>query len=223
MKNTKFPTIFIVALAVIIIGGVLYTMSIHKQTTVPVVANTQTISDGNITLGYSSKDFVLAKDPSQILVSSTIQPCSEKFDYCLYYNGADYVGTNFETAGLRIQKLTTLSTMPTCLATQPDGFSGLTPDTQTVGDYAVSTFSPMSDAGAGHVASGALYRLWYKNTCYEFQTQIGQSQFANYPAGSIKEFTVADRQELQAKLDALLNGITFPSGEKVMFPAAKRV
>src|SRR5258708_11997428 len=54
--------------------------------------------------------------------------------------------------------------------------------------YTTSVFSPIGDAAAGHYASGALYRLYLQDssTCYEFETRLGQTQFANYPAGDRK-------------------------------------
>lgn len=49
-------------------------------------------------------DFGLALHPHQVLVSSYILPCDESFDYCLYYLGRELEGTNFESAGLRIER-----------------------------------------------------------------------------------------------------------------------
>ena len=138
--------------------------------------------------------------------------------YCLYYTGTAYQGTNFDSAGIRIDKRTDLTTSNTCLTTPPTGYSNFTPTTTNATDYSVSEFSPLGDAGAGHSAVDTLYRLSYNNTCYEFETRIGQSQFSNYPSGTIKQFTVANQASLRAEMQNLLNGITLSSGEALAFP-----
>lgn len=181
----------------------------------------QSVSDKDIKVSYSSADFGLATTPAQIVVKSYIPACAEGFDYCLYYNGDAYKGTNFESAGLRVDQRKDLSTQEQCLNTLPSGYMNLTPVTFTNADYATSVFSPLGDAGAGHYSSGAQYRLWSSKSCYEFETRIGETQFANYPAGAIKEFTDADRVSVSAQLTAMLNAITITGGEKVSFPQAK--
>ena len=87
-----------------------------------------------------------------------------------------------------------------------------------MGDYAVSEFTPVGDAGAGHYSTETLYRLEYNGACYEFETRIGQSQFANYPSGTIQQFTDADEASLQDEIQSILNGITLLSGEVITFP-----
>ena len=86
-------------------------------------------------------------------------------------------------------------------------------------NYSSSVFSNVGDAGAGHYAMGVLYRLYiYSNsTCYEFETRIGQTQFANYPSGAIQQFTDADLAMVQSQFDAILKNISLPSGEKNLF------
>ena len=149
---------------------------------------------------------------------SYIPPCDPSFNYCLYYNGLAYKDTNFESAGLRVQKRTDLKTQSACVSTMPSGFTGIKVVTANGPDYATSMFSPLSDAGAGHYALGAEYRLWYSNSCYEFETRIGQTQFANYPAGTIEQFTSANQTDVTAQLQAMLNAVTLNNGEHVSFP-----
>ncbi len=180
-----------------------------------------TTSDGTITFAKPA-DFGLATNKAQVLVHSYIPPCSEGFTYCLYYNGGDYKGTNFESAGVRIQKRADLSTERTCLNTPPSGFDAKTvPTSQRSADaYSSSVFGNVGDAGAGHMAQGSLYRLYVRSnsTCYEFETRVGQTQFANYPAGTIQEFTSSDQAAIQAKLLNFVQSIAIPSGEKNLFP-----
>jgi hypothetical protein len=181
-------------------------------------AGSRSVSDGTITLIYPTIDFGLATSSQQITTHSYIPPCDADFNYCLYYIGSTYQGTNFDSAGIRVEKRTDLTTQAACLTTPPTGFTNFTPTSTTAGDYSVSEFTPLGDAAAGHYSTGTLYRLEYNGACYEFETRIGQSQFANYPSGTIQEFTDADQASLQSEIKGILNGITLPSGETVNFP-----
>lgn len=226
-KNSLIAIVLAIA-AILIVGGFIYSRPYDEKpvpaavtATSTAVADTfdQAISDGTIAFGYPSKEFGLATNTDQILVKSYIPPCSEKFDYCLYYHGSEFAGTNFESSGVRIEKRADLKTQTACLNAMPNGFAGgFVPKISTSTDYVTSSFSPLGDAGAGHYASGALYRLSYKGSCYEFETRIGQTQFANYPAGSIKEFTAALAASAQRELSDIMAGMTLMNGEKVRFP-----
>lgn len=186
--------------------------------TEPGVLNGKTFSDGTITIGYPSNEFGLATSTEQVLVKSYIPPCDESFDYCVYYTGSRYANTNFESAGLRIRKRSDLKDEAACLKTPPVGYANMIPKVDSSADYSTSLFSPLGDAGAGHYANGDLYRLSYKNTCYEFETRVGASQFLNYPAGSIHEFTADDQVAAFVMLAQILKTITLPSSLHVVFP-----
>jgi hypothetical protein len=179
----------------------------------------QSISDGSITISFPSVDFASATSQSQITVSSYIPPCDQNFDYCLYYIGNAYQGTNFETAGLRIDQQTALTTQTGCLNTEPQGYQNLSSTVATYPDYAVSVFPSVGGAAAGHFADGSLYRLNYNGECYEFETRVGQSDFGNYPSGTVQQFTASDEAALQQELQEILATVTLPSGEKVIFPS----
>ena len=185
--------------------------------TLVLTAPSGTTSDGTITFSIPS-DFGLATNQTQILAKSYIPSCDADFNYCLYYTGLAYQGTNFDSAGIRIDHRTDLTTTSACLTTPPTGFTNFTPTSTTPGDYSVSEFTPLGNAGAGHYAVGTLYRLEYNGACYEFETRIGQTQFANYPSGTIQQFTAADQASLQAEIQTILSGITLPSGETIVFP-----
>lgn len=190
----------------------------------PTSPSTRTTSDGMISFATPS-DFALATTPEQVLVKSYIPPCEEQFSYCLYYKGSDYQGTNFESAGLSIVKRSDLASEQRCLQTPPQGYdASMQPNnTASTNNYSTSVFENVGDAGAGHYASGALYRLYIRSsaTCYEFLLRIGETQFANYPAGSIKEFTDADRATVGQELTALLYSITVANGSRIAFPDTK--
>ncbi|MDE2079378.1 MAG: hypothetical protein KGI73_03265 [Patescibacteria group bacterium] len=180
----------------------------------------QTIGDGALTIAFPSKDFGLATNAAQVLARAYIPPCDPAFDYCLYYIGNAYAGTNFESAGLRVKKRAVLTNQKSCLTTPPAGYTSLkTAASTSTAAYAASVFSPLGDAGAGHYANGTLYRLYdtAPATCYELETRIGETQFANYPPGAIQKFTDADRAALSAELDRMLEKISL-GGTQHLFP-----
>jgi hypothetical protein len=192
----------------------------------------KSFSDGTIHIAFPTSQFALATDPSQITDKSYIPPCDQGFAYCLYYNGTAYSGTNFESAGIAISPKANLTTQTKCLQTQPAGYTGLKSTSGKAvtlpgvgASYITSVFSPIGDAAAGHFATGAVYRLAYQENattfdCYEFDTQIGQTDFYNYPTGAINQFTVADQTTIQAELTKILTTLTLPSGQYVLFPTA---
>ncbi len=217
----------ILVLAVVVIGSIYWLVgkpggntAVSPTPTATVAQSNQTVSDGTITVAYQPGQFGLATTPQQVLVTAYIPPCDPSFTYCLYYNGSAYKGTNFESAGLRIQKRTDITTKAMCVTLMPSGYTGLVPNTLNGPDYETSAFGPLGDAGAGHYSSGAEYRLWYNNSCYEFQTRIGETQYANYPAGTVKQFMDSDRANVQASLTAILNTVTLSNNEHVSFPQA---
>lgn len=180
-------------------------------------SGTESVSDGTISFTVPP-DFALATSSQQISVRSYIPPCDAGFAYCLYYTGMAYQGTNFDSAGIRIEKRTDLMTTNTCLTTPPTGYANFTPTSTTADNYSLSEFTPLGDAGAGHSAVDTLYRVEYNGACYEFETRIGQTQFANYPSGTIQQFTATDQTALRSEMQNILDTITLSSGETVAFP-----
>jgi hypothetical protein len=182
-----------------------------------------TLAGGEVSIANPS-GFALAATQEQVLVSSYIPVCDPGFDYCFYYNGEDYKNTNFESAGVRINRRADLTNERACLDTPPAGYAAsVKPAGNNSGDqYATSRFNT-GDAGAGHMASGDLYRLFVKQTsnCYEFETRIGSAQFSNYPEGSIKEFTEADRSRMESAMRDILNTVRLTAADTVvMFPSS---
>jgi hypothetical protein len=188
------------------------TASSHVTTSATPASTQNNISTGKgISFSYSS-DFGLATSGNQVPANSYIPACDkESMDYCLYYKGTDYQGTNFESAGLRIQQRPTLLTKTACTNSIPDGYNSLVPTVTEHSGYTTSVFAPIGDAAAGHYANGSLYRVWFGTTCYEFETRVGETQFANYPAGSIKEFSDANREAIIKKLLDILSSVTINS------------
>jgi hypothetical protein len=180
--------------------------------------SSQTISDGSIRFSYSPT-FGLATTVGQILASSYIPPCDEEFTYCFYYLGTEYENTNFDSAGLRIERRNDLNTMDACLNTPPRGYTNMTPRVLTREGYQTSFFDQIGNAGAGHYSEGALYRLSVDNYCYEFETRIAFSQFANYESGTIEEFTNIDKSSIHEKIKRILDTLYLvPTEIKIYFP-----
>jgi hypothetical protein len=167
-------------------------------------------------------DFGLAVTAEQVPALSVIPPCTEGFDYCLYYNEDAYDNTNFESAGLRIERRDDLTTETSCLNTPPAGYSALTPEVRNEQSFELSTYSPIQDSATGHSSEGELYRLHFDSSCYEFETRIGVSRFENFEEGSIDEFTMPDRAELERKLRNLLQTIRFVENEDGIILACRK-
>ncbi len=243
MKKSTVIGIIVVIIIVILLGWWIYATNTGPSTsttttgtgTTGMTTSTpggpnfdQQISDGTISFSYPSSLFALATTPQQILVSSYIPPCNGNFNYCLYYsNTSTYAGTNFETAGIRIDKRTDLTTESQCLNTAPDGFTGATSTViASSSAYTLAEFPNVGGAAAGHFANGQLYRLSYPTpansatgiSCYEFETRVGQSDYLNYPSGSIQQFTTADQAIVQAQLQSILATVKLSDGLTVAFP-----
>jgi hypothetical protein len=221
MKTLNFTVGFIAAVLLVILAlGYLMNGRTAPAPVVPdnpqATSTDNTISTPEITFTVPD-GFGLAVTPEQILVSSYIPPCDSGFEYCLYYTDPRFEGTNFESAGLRINRRTDLDTRNQCLTAQPDGYTGLVPEIRVSNTHATSKFGSIGDAGAGHTASGDLYRLNFDQTCYEFETRIATAQFENYEPGTIREFTRGDRTVLEDRLAGILRDITFASGTQPNF------
>lgn len=176
-------------------------------------------SESNGIIAFTTpEDFGLASNNDQLPISSYIPPCDVDFDFCLYYKGTEYAVTNFQSAGVRIKNRTDLKTATSCLNDQPTGYTGLRSTTvaSTTG-YSMSMFSQIASGGAGHVASGDLYRLVYDGTCHEMETRISSSQFENFKPGSIQQFTETDLNNIKEKLKDIVFGITLENGQTLSF------
>ncbi len=180
-------------------------------------ATLQSVSDHTITISYPAT-FEVATLQSQVQGLSYIPPCESGFSYCFHYTGTAYAGTNFEAAGVGITKRTDLVGTDDCLNANPSGYSNQTPVLHIGSGYTTGFYGPLSDAATGHYANDRLYRLSVNNSCYEIRERIGQTQFANFPKGTIIKFTPADEQALQTSLDDVLHSITILNGQSVVWP-----
>ncbi len=222
--------VILVILSIILIVVVLW-IGLHfwKNRNIPnnVVQNTQsgqnqyTHSSGQVSWEVPP-DFGLAVSKDQVLVKSYIPPCEEGFDYCMYYNLKNFDGTNFESAGVSIGMRDDLLNNEACLTRPPNEYLNFTPEVIKHDNYLVSSFFPIGDAGAGHYSNGKIYRI-YLNTgkCIQIGTRIGETQFANYPEGTIKQFGSEDRKYLFSRFDTILNSLKIAStSEPIALPSS---
>lgn len=218
----KYKIIALIVLLLLLAGAVeLQKMAKQAVGEASVTATAaDSISDETIALKYSPEKFGLAVTRDQIPEGSYIPPCDIDFNYCFYHLDTKYEGTNYDIAGMRVFKRTDLTDEVSCLKTPLAGYGPVNPDfTKAENAYSSAVYGNVGDAAAGHYANGALYRLFVKkgSHCYEFQVRIAESQFLNYPAGTIEEFTLAMRDEVKAELEALISAVTLKTGEKDLF------
>lgn len=153
-------------------------------------------------------DFGLAVHRDQVLVRSMIPPCDDGFDYCLYYLGDELAGTNFQSAGIRMERRKDLTTPEACLFTPPEGYTDFQPAVRREDGFAVSVFAPVQNAAAGHYSDGKLFRLFLgEATCFEVETRIAASRFEHYAEGTIREFTQEQRNALEDRLNDVVRAI----------------
>lgn len=183
---------------------------------VPETAGNVAFSVGAVGSSYPPQ-FTAAANADEITTETVIPPCDPDFGVCLFYSADTYAGTNYESAGLRIQQRDDLATEAACLSTQPTGYQGLVPTTTEGDGYTIAEFDGIGDAGMGHYSSGVLYRLAWNGECYEFETRIAATQFSNYTPGTIQEFTDADQAAIKAAFQAILEGVTLRGGTAVTF------
>lgn len=210
--------LFAVSIVAVIILAVVFFIMDQPQQNAEVVAQNSggdwSLSRDGLTFTYPSV-FGLAMNSGQILASSALPPCDVGFDYCMYYLGSEYQGTNFASAGLRIDKRDDLQD-ETCLTEEPSG-QDLTPGIYTSERYVTVRFSPLGDSEEGQYSTGALYRIWYESGCYELETRIGLSAYDEL--GAVRELTAEEQLGLESTLVGIVEGTTFTDNHtKLMFP-----
>lgn len=169
------------------------------------------LAGGGVLVSYPA-GFDLAVTQEQLLVSSQIPPCDQGFDYCVYLDPAEFAGTNFSSAGLRIDVRDDLGNEAACVLEQPSGYSDLVPIVAGAADFATTMFHGVDQGAAGHFSQGSLGRLYYDSTCYEFESRVAQAQFGNFPRGAVEEFDAADRSTTEERLIGVLDSVSLPDG-----------
>lgn len=162
----------------------------------------------NYSLSYPTDFTKLGTDErAELNTLGYIPPCTEDYNTCLYYSGERYTETNFDSAGLSAH-IIEATNRESC-----EAFTGsyLLPNTDiSTENLNGNTFSVArsGDAGAGHIAEETLYRTYHNDICLEIVTRIGYTQFANYPEGTIKEFTENNREDLMNDMKNIIRTLS---------------
>lgn len=172
---------------------------------------TLVLADGQVLISYPP-GFELAVTTDQLVLDAHIPPCDEGFDYCIYIGPVEFEGTTFASAGLGIEARVDLTNEADCMLTQPDGYRDLVPVVAGASDFATTLYHGIDQGTAGHYSTGTLGRLYYDSVCYEFETRVAQSQYANYPTGTIEEFDAADQVRTSERLMAVMARVALPDG-----------
>lgn len=216
MLSMNTATVGWVVLCLIIIAGLalayFYGVPAAPSTVPPgqpaaATTTSLTLAGGTVSLAYPGGTYALAVAGEPLSVHSYIPPCDSPFDYCIYRVGTDYASTTFESTGIRISRRGDLTSQSSCLSQSPAGYASSSPVTVSNPGYAAAVFGPLGNAATGHYATGDLYRLWAGGGCTEFETRIGESQYANYPPGTIGQFTSADRTAVADELSGILGSV----------------
>lgn len=179
-------------------------------------ATTMTLTGGDITLSYPA-DFGLAVSQEQLLVDSSVPLCDEGFDYCIYLKSGAYDGTNFDGAALGVTVRDDLDYEAACLLEQPEGYSQLEPVIDGGVGHATSTFPQVGQGAAGHVTNGAIYRLYFEDACYEFESRVAKAQYENFEPGAVERFDDSDLQAVRGQLREIVATVALPDGRDALF------
>ncbi|MGH7174839.1 MAG: hypothetical protein ACREGR_00575 [Minisyncoccia bacterium] len=223
MKTSSWVTLI---LAIILIGGAVWYFTSgpsapgsNAATTTPPVETTTT-SQG---LTFAIGSYALATAGESLLSTSSVPPCDQGFDYCIYKHDSEFAGTNFDSAGLSITARPDLVTQSTCLTTAPAGYaSSIAPSSTSSGtDYAASVFADLAGGAAGHEVVNSYYRLYQSasGACTELVLRVAQTAYGNYPPGTIQEFTTTDQAQVISELQSILASTTL-SGAPIAWPSA---
>lgn len=175
--------------------------------------NLNTTSDGTIT--FSIPDgYGLAVTQEQMPQHTSVPPCASGFDYCIYYNGADYASTSLQSAGVNISAHTGYAASTTCLTTPPDGFAAEKVSATSTGTgYEMSAFGPLSEGAAGSGSVEEAYRLWTNATCYALTSRVG---FSNVPTGSTTVLSNAQKQTILESLRGIVRAMRINSTNEAL-------
>lgn len=145
------------------------------------------------------------------LYGSYIPICHDDSLVCITYPSGQYKGTTFEDASVEVTLLAP-KTSQACL--NPGTF-----DLSTYSDAAfqIDAKSPTrvidgapfwhASVGAGassHDVVGDRYRGYKNGRCYELSLAVTFTNFAAFPAGTVKEFTTQDQMRVATQLRRIL-------------------
>ncbi len=182
----------------------------NQGTTNPPAVNTYVSPDKyGFSIKYSD-EFGFSTDLNQVAGLSYIPVCDQNMVACLFLNKDTYKGTNFDGAGVSINIDPSLDTQAKCY-----NFKVSTSEAQTeVSDVAINgtTFKSAVGGGgaAGHYDKLQVYRNFHNNMCYEIAEDMVSTQLANYPEGTVKQFS---EDEVWQKLQTAVNSFQFTKAD----------
>ncbi len=196
---------FFVILAVLGIIGCSTQESAGDITPVGESAGWLTYEKHGFALGYPP-DITFTEDKQQIRSLSYIPVCdTETLVACFYYARQEYQDTNFEAAGLSVNLIEN-SSSDTCNVSEL--IITETPKTREINGVTFDT--GIGGVGAlGHQATDYVLRTFHRGTCVEVKVTITTSEYANYPPGTVREFTDSDREKVLDLFDRILATLRF--------------
>ena len=128
---------------------------------------------------------------------------------CVVFPESRYPGTTFVGASFDEREIDEATTKSTCLtspmrAVNVPEFGIATEDPKRIINRVSFLHGISISVGSGTVVTTDVYRAFHNGKCYELSLNLATKQFANYDAGTVKEFTGEDsvRNELTAILDS---------------------
>lgn len=183
-----------------------------------VMSSKQVMTPYGFTFTYPA-DFNVVKNDSQLEHAYQGAPCMSNFNFCIYYNGTLYEHTNFESASVQIRQRDDLNENETlCLEEQPEGNTDLSFEIRTGNLYSTSLFNNMYYSDIFDNVSRVIYRLYYNDMCYEFETRIVTQTFQNLNQEQGETFTMTDQRVIEDKLESVIRSIRLGEQMEIVFP-----
>lgn len=133
---------------------------------------------------------------------SFIPACDPATVACLFFNGHDYEGTNFEAAALSVNILRDFRTDEACSKID----TGSYPVKTKVLNGVLYHYGMTGDAATSHSEGGLAYRALHNGVCFELAVGVSETSLGAYDPGAIKAF---DATKLERELDKVVSTFRF--------------
>lgn len=150
---------------------------------------------------YPKNDFGLYTDYNKVKSLSYIPVCNDSMLGCLVYSKDKQPNTNFEGAGVSLDRLG-LGTEASCLMVQ----QGETRQADLVINGVNFAVYKGSGAATGHFEEYINYRTFKNNDCIGITLRVTSTNIGNYEPGTVKEF---NSNEVWNKLKQVLSTFNF--------------
>jgi hypothetical protein len=131
---------------------------------------------------------------------------------CVVFPESRYPGTTFVGASFDEREIDEATTKSTCLrspmrAVNVPEFDIATKDPKRIINRVSFLHGISVSVGSGTATTTDVYRAFHNGKCYELSLNFATTQFANYPTGTVKEFTDEDR--IRHELTTILDSFRF--------------